>query len=94
MPIAMFEKHLRLLKWLGYETLTFRDLADKGFIHRLQYGKKYLMITADDGYQDNLTRMLPLLENMVTKPWYTWSRGKGITAGMWSMRATRTPGWT
>lgn len=62
MPIAMFEKHLRLLKWLGYETLTFRDLADKGFIHRLQYGKKYLMITADDGYQDNRTRMLPLLE--------------------------------
>ncbi|MEN3761593.1 polysaccharide deacetylase family protein [Aeromonas veronii] len=62
MPIAMFEKHLRLMKWLGYETLTFRDLADKGFIHRLQYGKKYLMITADDGYQDNLTRMLPLLE--------------------------------
>jgi peptidoglycan/xylan/chitin deacetylase (PgdA/CDA1 family)/glycosyltransferase involved in cell wall biosynthesis len=62
MPTAMFEKHLRLMKWLGYETLTFRDLADKGFIHRLQYGKKYLMITADDGYQDNLTRMLPLLE--------------------------------
>ncbi|TNH81567.1 polysaccharide deacetylase family protein [Aeromonas sobria] len=62
MPIAMFEKHLRLMKWLGYETLTFRDLADKGFIHRMQYGKKYLMITADDGYQDNLTRMLPLLE--------------------------------
>ncbi|MGL6565667.1 polysaccharide deacetylase family protein [Aeromonas dhakensis] len=62
MPIAMFEKHLRLIKWLGYETLTFRDLADKGFIHRLQYGKRYLMITADDGYQDNLTRMLPLLE--------------------------------
>ncbi|WP_421169644.1 polysaccharide deacetylase family protein [Aeromonas dhakensis] len=62
MPITMFEKHLRLLKWLGYETLTFRDLADKGFIHRLQYGKRYLMITADDGYQDNLTRMLPLLE--------------------------------
>ena len=23
MPIAMFEKHLRLMKWLGYETLTF-----------------------------------------------------------------------
>lgn len=62
MPITMFEKHLRLMKWLGYETLTFRDLADKGFIHRQQYGKKYLMITADDGYQDNLTRMLPLLE--------------------------------
>ena len=62
LPVAMFEKHLKLIKWLGYETLTFRDLADKGFIHRLQYGKKYLMITVDDGYRDNLTRMLPLLE--------------------------------
>jgi peptidoglycan/xylan/chitin deacetylase (PgdA/CDA1 family)/glycosyltransferase involved in cell wall biosynthesis len=62
LPIAMFEKHLKLMKWLGYETLTFKDLADKGFIHRLQYGKKYLMITVDDGYRDNLTRMLPLLE--------------------------------
>ena len=61
-PVAMFEKHLQLLKRLGYETLTFRDLADKGFIHRLEYGKKYLMITVDDGYRDNLTRMLPLLE--------------------------------
>lgn len=58
----MFEKHLRLLKRLGYESLTFRDFADKGFIHRLQYGKKYFMITADDGYRDNLTRMLPLLQ--------------------------------
>ncbi|ALP41615.1 polysaccharide deacetylase [Aeromonas schubertii] len=61
-PAAMFEKHLKLLKRLGYETLTFRDLAEKGFIHRLEYGKKYLMITVDDGYLDNLTRMLPLLE--------------------------------
>ena len=62
LPVAMFEKHLKLMKWLGYETLTFADLADKGFIHRLQYGKKYLMITVDDGYRDNLTRMLPVLE--------------------------------
>ncbi|MFM5560765.1 polysaccharide deacetylase family protein [Aeromonas rivipollensis] len=62
LPVAMFEKHLKLMKWLGYETLTFADLVDKGFIHRLQYGKKYLMITVDDGYRDNLTRMLPLLE--------------------------------
>lgn len=62
LPVAMFEKHLKLMKWLGYESLTFRELADKGFIHRLQYGKKYLMITVDDGYRDNLTRMLPLLE--------------------------------
>jgi peptidoglycan/xylan/chitin deacetylase (PgdA/CDA1 family)/glycosyltransferase involved in cell wall biosynthesis len=57
-----FESHLKLLKRLGYETLTFDDLSARGFIHRLEYGKKYIMITVDDGYQDNLTRMLPLLE--------------------------------
>ncbi|USV57699.1 polysaccharide deacetylase family protein [Aeromonas encheleia] len=67
LPIAMFEKHLKLMKWLGYETLTFADLEEKGFIHRLQYGKKYLMITVDDGYRDNLTRMLPLLEKYAYK---------------------------
>lgn len=61
-PVEMFEKHLKLIKRLGFETLTFRDIAQNGFIHRLTPGKKFLMITADDGYRDNLTRMLPLLE--------------------------------
>ena len=63
---------LKLMKWLGYETLTFADLAENGFIHRLQYGKKYLMITVDDGYRDNLTRMLPLLESMAARRWSMW----------------------
>ncbi len=62
MRLEMFEKHLRLIKRLGFETLTPKDLVQKGFIHRLQPGKRFLMITADDGYRDNLTRMLPLLE--------------------------------
>ena len=61
-PVEMFEKHLKLIKRLGFETLTFKDIAEKGFIYRLTPGKKFLMITADDGYRDNLTRMLPLLE--------------------------------
>ncbi|WP_429143214.1 polysaccharide deacetylase family protein [Aeromonas hydrophila] len=89
MPIAMFEKHLRLLKWLGYETLTFRDLADKGFIHRLQYGKKYLMITADDGYQDNLTRMLPLLEKYGYKAVVYVVTGEGYNR--WDVEHTSNP---
>jgi peptidoglycan/xylan/chitin deacetylase (PgdA/CDA1 family) len=58
----MFEKHLRLIQRMGFETLTFKDFQDKGFMHRFSPGIKYLMITADDGYQDNLTRMLPLLK--------------------------------
>ena len=59
--VQMFERHLRLIQRMGFETLTFRDFHDNGFIHRFSPGRKYLMITADDGYQDNLTRMLPLL---------------------------------
>jgi len=59
--VKMFEKHLRLIQSMGFETLTFKDLQDRGFMHRFSPGRKYLMITADDGYRDNLTRMLPLL---------------------------------
>jgi peptidoglycan/xylan/chitin deacetylase (PgdA/CDA1 family) len=60
--VDMFERHLRLIQRMGFETLTFKDFHDKGFMHRFTPGRRYLMITADDGYQDNLTRMLPLLK--------------------------------
>ncbi|KPU83409.1 polysaccharide deacetylase [Psychromonas sp. PRT-SC03] len=60
--IKMLEKHFKLLKRLNFETLTFSDIQEKGFIHRLQVGKRFIMITADDGYKDNLELMLPLLE--------------------------------
>jgi len=60
--VQMFEKHLRLIQRMGFETLTFKDFQNTGLMHRFSPGRKYLMITADDGYQDNLTRMLPLLK--------------------------------
>lgn len=59
--IDMLEKHFKLLKKMGFETLTFKDLADKGLIHRLESGKRYIILTVDDGYQDNYELMLPLL---------------------------------
>ena len=60
--IRMFEKHLKLLKRLNIETLTFKDLKDKGCISRLSPKKRYVILTVDDGYKDNLTLMLPLLK--------------------------------
>jgi peptidoglycan/xylan/chitin deacetylase (PgdA/CDA1 family)/UDP-N-acetylglucosamine:LPS N-acetylglucosamine transferase len=60
--IDMFEKHLKLLKRMGFETLTFEDLNERGVISRLRVGKRYIVITVDDGYVDNLTMMLPLLQ--------------------------------
>ena len=59
--IDMLEKHFKLLKKMGFATLTFKNLADKGLIHRLESGKRYIILTVDDGYQDNYELMLPLL---------------------------------
>lgn len=60
--VDMLEKHFELIKRMGFETLTFCDLADKGLIHRLEYGKRYIIITVDDGYKDNYELLLPLLK--------------------------------
>lgn len=62
MHVNMLEKHFKLLKRLGYETLTFADLAEQGMASRLESGKKYIIITVDDGYKDNYELLFPLLK--------------------------------
>ncbi|PCS23103.1 polysaccharide deacetylase family protein [Candidatus Enterovibrio escicola] len=62
LDIKMFEKHLKLLKRLNFETLTFSDLKGKGMILRLEAGRRYCIITVDDGFKDSHTLMLPLLK--------------------------------
>ncbi|KGY11293.1 polysaccharide deacetylase [Vibrio tubiashii] len=60
--IDMLEKHFKLIKKMGFETITFKDLSNKGLISRLEYGKRYIIITVDDGYKDNYELLLPLLK--------------------------------
>ncbi|GAB2638661.1 polysaccharide deacetylase family protein [Vibrio panuliri] len=60
--VEMLEKHLKLIKRMGFETITFEDLANKGVISRLEAGKRYIIITVDDGYKDNYELLLPLLK--------------------------------
>ncbi|WP_375056356.1 polysaccharide deacetylase family protein [Zobellella sp. DQSA1] len=60
--VNMLEKHFKLLKRLGYETLTFADLAERGLASRLEPDKKYIIITVDDGYRDNYELLFPLLK--------------------------------
>lgn len=62
MHVNMLEKHFKLLKRRGYETLTFADLAEQGMASRLESGKKYIIITVDDGYKDNYELLFPLLK--------------------------------
>lgn len=54
-----FELQLKLLKLLGYTTITFRDLEKMGLESRFK--KKYIILTVDDGYVNNYEYMYPLL---------------------------------
>lgn len=65
--VDMLEKHFKLIKRMGFESLTFKDIAEKGFIRRLQPGKRFIMITVDDGYRDNHDLLLPLLKKYQLK---------------------------
>jgi peptidoglycan/xylan/chitin deacetylase (PgdA/CDA1 family)/glycosyltransferase involved in cell wall biosynthesis len=59
------ETHLQCLKEQGFQTITFRQLAAlppaERVLHFLQ-GRKYALLTFDDGYEDNYTLLFPLLK--------------------------------
>jgi len=59
-----FEKHLKFYKFFGFQTLSFKDLADFWHLRRpmSEFPKKPLMITFDDGYLNNLQNAVPLLQ--------------------------------
>lgn len=77
-----FELHLRILKFLGYETITFKDLAEIGLLNRRN--KKYIIITVDDGYKDNYTILYPTLKkfNMKAVIFYT----TGVNHNEWTVK--------
>ncbi len=54
------EHHLKVIKKMDYETITFEELNSIGLNHR--FDKKYIILTFDDGYKDNYSVLLPLLE--------------------------------
>ena len=91
-PPADFAAQLDYLKSEGYTTITLMDFlrAKKG---KQELPEKPIILTFDDGYEDNYTEMLPLLEErgmtgvvfMVTndigqKGYLTWDELKDMAA--------------
>lgn len=61
-----FREQLQYLKDNGYETISMRDfmLAKKG---KLPLPPKPIILTFDDGYEDNYSTLLPMLEEFGMK---------------------------
>lgn len=57
-----FEKHLKYLKENNYQTITFKDLTNNKYKQRFNKGNKFVILTFDDGYEDNYTYAYPLLK--------------------------------
>lgn len=52
----LFEKHLQILKEKEIETVTLKEYGDG------EIGKNIALITLDDGYYDNYSKVFPLLK--------------------------------
>ncbi|MDP2573065.1 polysaccharide deacetylase family protein [Vibrio penaeicida] len=89
MHIDMLEKHFQLIKKMGFETVTFEDLKDKGFIHRLSPGRRFIMLTVDDGFKDNHELLLPLLKKYNFKA--VLYAVTGETYNRWDVEGVETP---
>lgn len=87
--IDMLDKQFKLLQRMGFETLTFRDLSHKGIIHRIQPNKRYIILTVDDGYQDNYQLLLPLLTKYGFKAVVYAVTGESFNR--WDVEATEKP---
>ncbi|MCL4509884.1 MAG: polysaccharide deacetylase family protein [Bacteroidetes bacterium] len=55
---TQFRKHLSYLKKNGYETITFKEFSLE---KRFDGNSKKVLLTFDDGYEDNYTVMFPIL---------------------------------
>ncbi|BBA51388.1 polysaccharide deacetylase [Fusobacterium varium] len=57
-----FDEHMKYLKEHDYEPITFKELLKLNYRNRFNNGKKYIILTFDDGYEDNYKIAFPILK--------------------------------
>ena len=57
-----FDEHMKYLKENNYEPITFKELLKLNYRNRFNNGKKYIILTFDDGYEDNYKIAFPILK--------------------------------
>lgn len=62
--VDLFEKHLRYLQTHGYRTLLFSDFDEERIFEKAQ---RAVVLTFDDGYEDNYRLLFPLLKKYGAK---------------------------
>lgn len=62
--VDLFEKHLRYLQAHGYRTLLFSDFDEERIFEKAQ---RAVVLTFDDGYEDNYRLLFPLLKKYNAK---------------------------
>ncbi len=60
-PPQQFDAHLKMLSREGFNVISGAALADF-YMHNLPLPKKSVLITLDDGFEDNYTQAFPLLK--------------------------------
>ena len=66
MPVEQFDKEMKYIKDQGYTTLTLKELYDY-FENKVPIPDKSIVITLDDGYEDNYTAAFPVLKKYALK---------------------------
>ena len=61
LPIERFEEHLKYLKDNGYYTITLTNLYEY-LMKNIPIPEKSVVLTFDDGYENNYTDMFPVLK--------------------------------
>lgn len=88
-----FRKHLQFFKDKGFETLTFNQLKKfkSGEVDFSKFPKKPLILTFDDGYQDNLINASPLLKEFGFRAQLFLLADSKIDSNHWDHSETERP---